>query len=115
MLQADAFAGLASWHRWRELVSLAHIAVLTRPDAHGLIDPRIEELLATAGTQEAVSLRTAPAGRVLRLQIPPLPVSSTLVRERLREGRCVRFLVPDAVIDLIRRHGWYRAAPAASR
>lgn len=115
VLGADAFAGLATWHRWREIVSLSHIAVLTRPDAHGLIDPRIEELLATAGTQDAASLRAAPAGRVLRLQIPPLPVSSTLVRERLREGRCVRFLVPDAVIELIRSHGWYGAAPAVSR
>src|SRR5579885_3221529 len=31
LLGADAFAGLPSWHRWRELLDLAHIAVLTRP------------------------------------------------------------------------------------
>lgn len=107
VLGADAFAGLPGWHRWRELTSLAHIAVLTRPDAHGLIDPRLEELLATAGCSDTMDLRRSAQGRVLRLQIPPLPVSSTLVRERLRGGRSVRFLVPDAVLGLIESHGWY--------
>jgi nicotinate (nicotinamide) nucleotide adenylyltransferase len=31
LLGADAFARLESWHRWRELFELAHIAVATRP------------------------------------------------------------------------------------
>lgn len=109
VLGADAFAGLPGWHRWRELIAQAHIAVLTRPDAHGLIDPRLEELLATAGTADPGDLRRTPRGRLLRLQIPPLPLSSTLVRERLRQGRSVRFLVPDAVLALIEANGWYGA------
>lgn len=109
VLGADAFAGLPTWHRWRELNGLAHVAVLTRPDAHGLIDPRLEEMLASAGTSQASDLRQSPHGRVLRLQIPPLPVSSTLVRERLRQGRSVRFLVPDPALALIAAQGWYGA------
>jgi nicotinate-nucleotide adenylyltransferase len=31
LVGADAFAGLSTWHRWRELFSLAHIAVSHRP------------------------------------------------------------------------------------
>lgn len=114
VLGADAFAGLPSWHRWREIISMAHIAVLSRPDAHGLIDPRLEELLASAGTADQGCLSRMPSGRLLRLEIPPLPVSSTLIRARLREGRSVRYLVPDAVIDLILARGWYDAGGAAS-
>src|ERR1700744_6815477 len=34
LLGDDAFAGLPSWHRWRELFELAHIVVMTRP-GHG--------------------------------------------------------------------------------
>ena len=30
-LDADAFAGLTSWHRWRDLFALAHVAVSHRP------------------------------------------------------------------------------------
>jgi len=90
--------------------------VLTRPDAHGLIDPRLEDLLASAGTADPSLLSASPAGQVLRLQIPPMPVSSTLVRTRLRQGRSVRFLVPDAVIEMIADFGWYGAGnPVQSR
>lgn len=113
VLGADAFAGLPSWHRWREIISLAHIAVLSRPDAHGLIDPRLEELLASAGTADPACLSQRPSGLLLRLEIPPLPVSSTLIRARLAQGRSVRFLVPDAVINLIQSHGWYDTGSAA--
>jgi nicotinate-nucleotide adenylyltransferase len=112
---ADAFAGLPTWHRWRELVDLAHIAVLARPDAHGLIDPRLEELLASNGTADPGQLAQRPAGRVLRLQIPPLPVSSTLIRTRLQEGRSVRFLVPDPVLQMIAAEGWYAGRAAVER
>jgi nicotinate-nucleotide adenylyltransferase len=112
ILGADAFAGLPRWHRWRELSGLAHIAVLARPDAHGLIDPRLEDLLASCGTADPAELARQPAGRVLRLQIPPLPVSSTLIRARLREARSVRYLVPDPVIGIITARGWY-GAPGA--
>ncbi len=115
VLGADAFAGLPSWHRWREINRLAHIAVLTRPDSSSLIDPRLEDLLASAGTADPAGLGVIPAGKVLRLQIPPMPVSSTLVRTRLRQGRSVRFLVPDAVIDMIADAGWYGAGNPLQR
>ena len=108
VLGADAFHGLPKWYRWRDLVRLAHIAVLTRPDAHGLIDPRLEELLAERATSKAQELSESAAGRILRLEIPPLPISSTLIRARLRQRRSIRFLVPDAVIEHIEALALYR-------
>src|SRR5919197_498908 len=36
-------------------------------------------------------------------------VSATIVRERVRQGRSIRYLVPDAVRDYITAHGLYRA------
>jgi len=108
VLGADAFHGLPSWHRWRELTRLAHIAVLTRPDAHGLIDPRLEELLAERATSKPDELSNSAAGHILRLEIPPLPISSTLIRARLKQRRSVRFLVPDAVIEHIEMFALYR-------
>ena len=107
VLGADAFAGLPKWHRWRELLALAHLAVLTRPDAHALIDPRLEELLAGHATSRAEELSLSPAGKLLRLEIPPLPISSTLIRARLKQRRCIRFLVPDQVIACIEADGLY--------
>jgi nicotinate-nucleotide adenylyltransferase len=105
---ADAFAGLPSWHRWEELIGLAHLAVLTRPDSHQRLDPRLENLLAQAGTADASSLAGKPAGALIRLEIPPIPVSSTLIRQRLAAGRSLAHLVPAAVLALIDHYGLYR-------
>lgn len=108
VLGIDAFLGLPSWHRWRELLDLAHIAVMSRPDMHTLIDPKLEQLLAASAVASAGELAALPAGRILRLEIPLLPVSSTLIRARLAAGRSVRFLVPDSVFERIQAGGWYR-------
>jgi len=109
VLGADAFHGLPSWNRWRELPELAHIAVLTRPDSHALIDPRLEEMLAQRATSLPADLWASAGGRVLRLEIPPLPISSTLIRARVKQRRSIRYLVPDSVIELIDTQQLYRS------
>jgi nicotinate-nucleotide adenylyltransferase len=45
---------------------------------------------------------------VERVASPGLDISSTDVRRRVREGRSVRYLVPDAVADYIAKRGLYR-------
>jgi nicotinate-nucleotide adenylyltransferase len=105
---ADAFAGLPSWHRWDELIELAHIAVLTRPDSHQRLDPRLETLLAQRGTADPLLLAARPAGALIRIEILPIPVSSTLIRQRLAAGRSLAHLVPAGVLALIDQYGLYR-------
>ena len=45
---------------------------------------------------------------VQRLRMPRIDVSATDIRDRLRQGRSVRYLVPDTVGDYIRQHALYR-------
>ena len=42
------------------------------------------------------------------VEVPALDVSATLVRERARLGRSIRYLVPEAVRGYIAAHGLYR-------
>lgn len=117
LLGADAFARLESWHRWRELFALAHIAVARRPG---------HELKVPVGTQSAgaggaaldaevvarkgvaADLAGAPAGRIVTFAITALEISATAIRERLAQGRSARYLVPDPVLDYIDSHQLYR-------
>jgi nicotinate-nucleotide adenylyltransferase len=109
LVGADAFRHLATWREWRALPGLAHIVVLTRP-GHDLEALSVELASELDGHWSASvdALRSAPAGRVLALQVPSWPISSTAVRAALACGRPVREWLPGAVADYIAEHGLYR-------
>ncbi|MGC8835105.1 MAG: nicotinate-nicotinamide nucleotide adenylyltransferase, partial [Armatimonadota bacterium] len=46
---------------------------------------------------------------VIALKMDPLPVSATEIRRRVAEGRSVRYLIPDAVLQYIQNRGLYRS------
>jgi nicotinate-nucleotide adenylyltransferase len=98
----DAFLGLPTWHRWDELLQLAHIVVAPRP---GWVAPTtgvLGDLLAERGTDSVEALHNALAGRILIQPVTQLEISSTELRDLLAAGRDPRYLVPDSVRALIR-------------
>ena len=64
----------------------------------------------SASGDAAPSVRTPGATRVTRITMPRLDLSSSIVRQRVRQGLSIRYLVPDAVARYISRHGLYRRA-----
>jgi nicotinate-nucleotide adenylyltransferase len=95
---ADAFAGLSTWHRWRELFGLAHMCVLTRPaQIPALPDALAAEVVARPAA-DATALRAEPAGRVLDMVVTSLGISATRIRAELANGGTPRWLVPDALL-----------------
>ena len=89
---ADQFADLGAWRDPERIVALATLAVMDRDGASARMAP--PEL---AGAERA---RTVPVRRV--------DVSSTRIRQLVREGRDVSGLVPPGVLDIIEREGLYR-------
>lgn len=107
LLGADAFAGLPTWRRWRELFALAHFAVARRPghsvELHGELADECAERHC-----DAAALRASPAGRVVFSDTTQLEISSTHLRRLAAGGRTLRWLVPEAVEARIAQHRWYR-------
>ena len=97
LMGADAFAHLNHWHRWREILKLAHIAVIQRPGAERP-EPEIIEALAGREAPDADTLRESHAGCWMRLELPSLDISSTRIRSRLKKGQSVRGLVPEPIL-----------------
>jgi len=52
-------------------------------------------------------LHDAPAGRILIQQVTQLEISSTELRSIIVQGRDPRYLMPDAVRDIIVETGCY--------
>lgn len=111
---ADAFLGLSTWHRWRELFELAHIAVAQRPGFSSLtraaatMPPELRNELNQRLVNEPEALRGAPAGAVIVQPVTALDISATQIRQALAAGFNPRYLLPDAVLDYIRTNGLYK-------
>lgn len=110
LMGADAFLGLATWHRWRELFQLAHIGVASRPTfalAAEAMSAELADEFRRRHRNQFTALATAPAGAVFTFPLSAGTVSSTEVRGELRQGVAADQLLPAPVLDYIRRHKLY--------
>jgi nicotinate-nucleotide adenylyltransferase len=98
ILSAEALAGFATWRDPARIVGLARLCVVPRGPAP---DAAVAPFLAAFPS--AVS-RLAVLGR------PRIEISSTEIRERVRAGRSIRYLVPVGVADVIARYSLYQSA-----
>lgn len=99
LLGADAFAGLPSWHRWRALFEAAHIGVLSRPGVAREWPAELTQEVAARQVADPRLLRDQPAGLVAELEVTPLEISATRIRDLLAAGRDPRYLLPQGLFD----------------
>src|SRR5690348_11039580 len=95
VMGADAAVGLESWRNPEGVVGLASLAVARRAGVSG---SDVDAVLRSLGADR----------RATMLEMPQFGVSSSAVRERARQGRPLRFLVPDSVASFVERKGLYR-------
>jgi nicotinate-nucleotide adenylyltransferase len=109
LLGMDAFLGLPHWHRWRELLDLAHVVVAHRPGWKAPTQGPLGEVMVDRGTGSVRDLHEARAGRVYVHAVTQLEISSTELRQLIVAGRDPRYLVPDSVRAIIRETECYAA------
>jgi nicotinate-nucleotide adenylyltransferase len=117
LLGTDAFRGLTTWERWRDLFALAHIFVAQRP-GHSLTPGGMPAALASewrrrAGTPDA--LRARPAGSVVTYGTTALDISASAIRAHFAQSRSPRYLLPAVVLDYIQAHRLYTRENGAPR
>ena len=103
---ADAFAEIATWHRYPEVLDLANFVVISRP-GHDLATLR-EQLPSVAPRMKSVEDRLSSADpSIILLHMSTPDVSSTAIRDRLRRGESIGGLVPPLVETHIHQHRLY--------
>lgn len=94
----------ASLRRWREPEKVLELATVAATD---------RGTWRRAGIfVEAAQLRHHE--RLRFFEMPPIGVSSTMIRRRVAQGRPIRYLVPDAVAEVIESRGLYREGAAVA-
>lgn len=107
ILGSDAFGGLTLWHRWAELIELAHLLIMKRPGEPLPQEARLEELLEARCIRYPAQLRQQAAGFILPVEITQLAISATQIRALIKAGQSPRYLLPDAVWGYIQEKGLY--------
>lgn len=96
MIGSDSLRDLPRWHQPHRLLDHVVLAVMSRP--YVSYDWRIIE--------QAVP---GASSRVVWIDAPLVALSGTSIRDRVRSGRTIRYLLPRSVENYIIRQGLYRA------
>lgn len=91
IIGSDSFNELDTWKSYAEILKSINIAVMKRPG-----DPDLREDL------------TALSYNVIIVDNPLIEISSTHIRERIKSGKSIRYLVPGPVIEYIESRGLYK-------
>jgi nicotinate-nucleotide adenylyltransferase len=85
LLGADAASEIEAWHQPEEIPDLATVVVFSR-----------------------AGVPIPPSRLIARtIEVPAVEISATEIRRRVREGRSIRYWVPDPVAEYVTRHRLY--------
>ncbi|MCW8929569.1 MAG: nicotinate-nucleotide adenylyltransferase [Gammaproteobacteria bacterium] len=116
LMGMDAFASIDSWYHWQEILDYAHIVVSHRPGSSfnehvgfneiQLWPDVIQDFYQTHKADRA-SIHHSLSGKIRIEPVTQLSISATDIRNRLKNKHSVRFLMPEAVINLIKYYNLY--------
>lgn len=109
VLGTDTLQQLDRWHRWQELLDLAHLVVVARPGWQNTATGAVGEWMARHEVEGTEPVGASPHGSLVKVELRQLPISATEIRELIGAGRSPRYLLPDAVWEYIQRTGAYGA------
>jgi nicotinate-nucleotide adenylyltransferase len=107
----DAFVLFASWKHWREILTLCHVIVTSRP---GVGDSFSFEQIPVAARdafcyhENQVGFVNEVGKSISFIELTGLEVSASQIRKLRREERSIRYLVPENVRSYIESRGLYR-------
>jgi len=109
---ADAFAEIGTWHRFPEVLDLAHFGVVTRP---GTALASLRERLPTLASRmiEARDVTKTSSPHIILVPADTPDISSSDIRRLAARGESIADLVPSAVASYIAQHSLYHTAPDA--
>lgn len=97
---ADAILEILTWKNTSEIISLCKFIAATRP---GYDLTRIEDL-----RKKLFSSSEASYKKIYIMEIPALSISSTDIRNRVKSGRPIDYLLPEGVSNYILKHELYK-------
>ena len=103
---SDSFDGIHSWYKWRELISLVDFLILKRLDMPLSKNKNVQDLISPTRFSEDLLL-DRKAKSIFEIEMTPLRISSSLIRENIAKGKSIDDLINPLVKDYLKKHGLY--------
>ena len=96
IIGSDMFLIFDRWYRFEDILKKCTVCVEARQDSDSII-----ELKNFAKTRLGIDIKGENGERIIISQIKPFPVSSTEIRQRIKDGRGVKRLIPEKELEYI--------------
>ena len=103
MMGTDAFAKFHTWHDWAGILNLANLVVMHRPNEPVPIDCESGQIYQAHYAGQL----TERNGQIVEMAVTQLDISSTLIKEHLKRGDAVDYLLPPSVANFIEQQDLY--------
>jgi nicotinate-nucleotide adenylyltransferase len=113
ILGQDAFHAIQTWREWEKLLLLCNFVVMTRP---GYENKGLEGILPAAfaskfNYDDNLDGFRGPTGYVIFFrEVTFLDISSSDIRQRVKQGKSIKFLVPETIRHYIAKNSLYKNA-----
>lgn len=94
---ADAFYEILTWKNSKELLQICSFIAATRPEYHK------EELINNIEV-----IKNNYQSKFHFIEVPALAISSSDIRNRVRDGRPIKYLLPETVENYINKYDIYK-------
>ncbi|SFM85880.1 nicotinate-nucleotide adenylyltransferase [Thermodesulforhabdus norvegica] len=110
IIGADAFLEIETWWNYRDLFKTTCFAVMTRPghsqdEIIDFVRSRISSLYRWV--PEECSFSCSEYGSIHLVPVTHIDISASAIRSLIRQGKSIRYLVPEQVREYIYKHGLY--------
>jgi nicotinate-nucleotide adenylyltransferase len=112
LLGVDAFLEIETWREWKRVLETCFFIVMNRPGcrldaAARVLGPEFEDKITDVRASARIAETWFSRYRIFLLPIRAADISSTDIRNRIREGASIKGLVPPGVAEYIRAKGLY--------
>jgi nicotinate-nucleotide adenylyltransferase len=109
ILGLDAFLEIKTWKEYKNLFKYSHFVIIQRPSYKAeKLESFLLGLPVGVNKTDSPGVFSTPSGKTLLLMSPTLmDISSTHIREMVRQGKSIRFLVPESVRKYINQKGLF--------
>jgi nicotinate-nucleotide adenylyltransferase len=114
----DTFLEIETWQSYEDLLHIIPLIVINRPDREGRLQPSVDHAVATLLEQSSLKGYTCAMDTpcfthcekqpIFTYNITAMDISSTAIRQLVRQHKNIAFLVPEPVQEYIDAKGLYR-------